>query len=98
LEEALLKNDLAAADDLAHTAMGAANDLANTGAAASTLLTFTDHAKIEALRTQLDLMAASMREAWFAARTHRLDQIQPAMKRFREAYAHIKNDSSPSAR
>ena len=98
LEEALLKNDLAAADDLAHTAMGAANDLANTGAAASTLLTFTDHAKIEALRTQLDLMASSMREAWFAARTRKLDQIQPAMKRFREAYANIKNDTSPSAR
>jgi len=98
LEEALLKNDLAAADDLAHTAMGAANDLANTGAAASTLLTFTEHARIETLRRQLDLMAASMREAWFAARTRKPDQIQPAMKRFREAYAHIKNDTSPAAR
>lgn len=98
LEEALLKNDLAAADDLAHTAMGAANDLANTGAAASTLLASTEHARIETLRSQLDLMAASMREAWFAARTRKPDQIQPAMKRFREAYAYIKNDTSPSAR
>lgn len=98
LDEALVKNDLAAADDLAHTAMGAANDLANTGAAASTLLTSTEQSRIEALRRQLDLMASSMRQAWFAARTRQPEQIQPAMKKFREAYARIKDDTVPSAK
>ena len=35
---------------------------------------------------------------WFAARKRKPDQIRPAMKRFREAYAEVKNVTSPSAR
>jgi hypothetical protein len=93
LEQALAKNDLSTADDLAHTAMGAANDLANTGSAASTLLTSTEPARIEALRAELDTMASSMREAWFAARISHAEQIPAAMQKFRAAYAQVKNAS-----
>jgi hypothetical protein len=92
LEEALARNDLAVADDLAHTAMGAAYDLANTGAAASTLLTSSEQPKIEVLRTQLNSMAASMREAWIAARRRHPEQVQPAMEKFRETYAQMKSE------
>jgi hypothetical protein len=98
IDEALAKNDLTKADDLAHTAMGAAIVLANTGAAAPTLLTSAEPLKIEAMRRELDLMATSMREAWFAARRRKAEQIQPALKKFREAYAYIKNQTVQSAR
>jgi hypothetical protein len=93
LEQALLQNDLPAADDLAHTAMGAANDLENTGAAAATLLTSTRPANVEALRAELNSMAAAMREVWIAARRRHPEQIPAPMQKFREAYGQVKNET-----
>lgn len=98
LEQALLANDLATADDLAHTAMGAANDLENTGAAASTLLTSTEQARVELLRADLNSMAGAMREAWFAARRRQPEQVQGPMKKFREAYARVRKETARVAR
>ncbi|HSU54911.1 MAG TPA: hypothetical protein VLT36_12710 [Candidatus Dormibacteraeota bacterium] len=98
LEQALLTNDLPKADDLAHTAMGAANDLENTGAAAATLLTSTEPAKVEALRAELESMAAAMRETWIAARRRNPGQIGPAMQKFQVVYAQVKDDTSRQAR
>jgi hypothetical protein len=94
IEQALKANDLAKADDLSHTAMGAANDLALTGDAAPVLLTSTEPMKVEALRSDLDAMATSMRAAWFAARTRNTKRIQPTMQEFREAYAQVKKDTA----
>jgi hypothetical protein len=98
LDDALAKNDLATADDLAHTAAGAASELAQTGAAASTLLTSSDPSKVEAVRTQLDVMASTMREVWFAAKTRHPEPIEPALKKFREAYAQVKSGTVASAK
>jgi hypothetical protein len=90
IEQAMVNHDLATADDLSHTAMGAANDLENTGDAASTLLTSNDPARVIWLRAQLRTMASAMREAWFAARQRRADQVEAPLQRFRAAYALVK--------
>jgi hypothetical protein len=92
LEHALVESNLEEADDLAHSAMGAAFELANTGAAAPTLLTLTQQTRIEAVRAELDLMAPSMRDAWFAARRRKPELIEPAMQEFRQAYARMKSE------
>jgi hypothetical protein len=89
LDQAVMKNDWGLAHELAHEAMGTANDLANTGAAASTLLTFGEQTRIEELRTRLESMASSMREAWLASRMSDDERIHATMRKFHEAFDKI---------